>query len=46
VPSTPLIDWQGGERLEREVGFRPRPFLEGVRAHVNEARLAGGLEPV
>jgi len=46
VPSTPLIDWQGGERLERELGFRPRPLLEGVRAHINEARLAGGLEPV
>jgi nucleoside-diphosphate-sugar epimerase len=46
IPSTPLIDWQGGERIERELGFRPRPFLEGVRAHINEARLAGGLEPV
>ena len=46
MPSTPLIDWQGGERLERELGFRPRPLLEGVRAHINEARLAGGLEPV
>jgi nucleoside-diphosphate-sugar epimerase len=46
IPSTPLIDWQGGERLERELGFRPRQFLEGVRAHINEARLAAGLEPV
>ena len=46
VPATPLIDRQGGERLERALGFRPRPFLEGVRAHINEARLAGGLEPV
>jgi nucleoside-diphosphate-sugar epimerase len=46
IPSTPLIDWQGGERLERELGFRPRQFLEGVRAHINEARIAGGLEPV
>jgi nucleoside-diphosphate-sugar epimerase len=46
IPSTPLIDWQGGERLERELGFRPRQFPEGVRAHINEARLAGGLEPV
>jgi nucleoside-diphosphate-sugar epimerase len=46
MPRTPLIDWQSGERLAGELGFRPRPFLEGVRAHINEARLAAGLEPV
>lgn len=46
VPRTPLVDWQSGERLERELGFRPRPFAEGVRAHVDEARRAGGLPPL
>jgi nucleoside-diphosphate-sugar epimerase len=45
-PSTPLIDRQDGGRLEAEIGFTPRPFLEGVRAHINEARLEAGLEPV
>lgn len=45
-PTTPLIDWQDGTRLIAEVGFRPRPLAEGVRAHINEARSAAGLGPV
>ena len=45
-PTTPLIDRMDGRRLENEIGFKPRPLLEGVRAHINEARLAAGLKPV
>ena len=45
-PTTPLIDRQGGARLEAEIGFQPRAFLDGVRAHINEARQEAGLEPV
>lgn len=43
---TPLIDRMDGRRLAQEIDYKPRPLLEGVRAHVNEARLAAGLEPV
>jgi UDP-glucose 4-epimerase len=45
-PTTPLIDWQDGRRLEVEIQFKPRPLLAGVRAHINQARLEAGLQPV
>jgi nucleoside-diphosphate-sugar epimerase len=45
-PTTPLIDWQDGTRLETEIAFKPRALLDGVRAHINEARVEAGLEPV
>ena len=45
-PRTPLIDWQDGTRLEREIDFKPRPLLDGVRAHIDEARKEAGLKPV
>ena len=45
-PTTPLIDWQDGRRLEKEIQFKPRPLLEGVRAHINQARVEAGLQPV
>jgi len=45
-PTTPLIDWQDGTRLIKEIGFTPRPLVEGIRSHINEARLAAGLKPV
>jgi UDP-glucose 4-epimerase len=45
-PPTPLIDRMSGERLEREIGFRLRPLADGIRLHINEARLAAGLAPV
>lgn len=44
--TTPLIDWQDGHRLEAEIQFKPRPLLEGVRAHINQARIEAGLPPV
>lgn len=43
---TPLIDNQDGTRLIREIDFVPRPLEEGVRAHINEARISAGLPPV
>ena len=43
---TPLIDRQDGTRLIREIDFVPRPLEEGVRAHINEARLSSGLSVV
>jgi nucleoside-diphosphate-sugar epimerase len=43
---TPLIDHQDGTRLIREIDFVPRPLEEGVRAHINEARLSSGLPAI
>ena len=43
---TPLIDNEDGTRLIREIDFTPRPLELGVRAHINEARLAALLPPV
>lgn len=45
-PTTLLIDRMDGRRLEQEIDFKPRPLLEGVRAHINEARLAAGLKAI
>ena len=45
-PTTPLIDRQDGARIEAEIGFAPRSLLDGVRAHINEARKEAGLAPV
>jgi UDP-glucose 4-epimerase len=44
--STPLIDNQDGTRLIREIDFVPRPFEDGVRAHINEARASAGLPAI
>ena len=46
VTSTPLIDWQDGQRLINEIGFAPRSLEDGVRAHINQARAEAGLNPV
>ncbi len=45
-PGTPLIDDMDGTRLAEEVDFRPRPLLDGIRAHINEARTWTGLAPL
>ena len=45
-PPTPFIERMDGQRLAGEIGFTPRPLAEGVRAHLNEARSAAGLDPV
>ena len=44
--TTPLIDRMDGRRLADEIGFNPRPLVEGIRTHINEARNAAGLAPV
>jgi UDP-glucose 4-epimerase len=46
IATTPLIDWQDGRRIENEIQFRPRSLLDGVRAHINEARVQAGLEGI
>jgi nucleoside-diphosphate-sugar epimerase len=46
VPTTPLIDWQGGQRLIDEIDFTPRSLADGVRAQINQARAEAGLSPV
>lgn len=43
---TPLIDNQDGQRLIEEIDFMPRALEDGVRAHINEARISAGLSPV
>jgi len=45
-PYSPLIDDMDGSRLEREIGFLPRPLSAGLLAHIDEARQAAGLEPI
>jgi UDP-glucose 4-epimerase len=45
-PTTPLIDWQDGKRLQGEIDFKPRSLIEGVRAHINDARAEAGLKAV
>jgi nucleoside-diphosphate-sugar epimerase len=45
-PRTPLVDNTDGTRLAREIDFRPSPLVDGVRAHINEARAEAGLDPV
>jgi UDP-glucose 4-epimerase len=45
-PGTPLIDRMDGSRLAREIDFAPRPLLEAVRAHINEARAAHQLSTI
>ena len=45
-PQTPLVDNTDGTRLSQEIDFLPRPVLEGIRLHINEARAEAGLAPV
>ena len=43
---TPLIDHQDGTRLIHEIDFVPHSLEEGVRAHINEARLSLALPAI
>jgi nucleoside-diphosphate-sugar epimerase len=45
-PGTPLVENTDGTRLAQEIGYRPPPLAEGVRAHINEARAEAGLDTV
>lgn len=42
-PGTPLIDRMDGSRLAQEINFTPRPVADGIRSHINEARISAGL---
>ena len=41
---TPFIDYQDDTRIRKELSFIPRTLKEGIREHMNEARLDHGLE--
>ena len=40
---TPFIDDQDDSRIRNELSFVPKSLKEGIRAHMNEARLSNGL---
>jgi len=42
-PGTPLIDRMDGARLQKEIDFAPRPLVDAIRAHINEARASANL---
>jgi UDP-glucose 4-epimerase len=41
---TPFIDEQDDNRIRNELPFIPRSLKDGIKAHMNEARLANNLE--
>ena len=41
---TPFIDCQDDTRIRKELSFIPRTLKDGIKAHMNEARLDHGLE--
>ena len=43
---TPFIDDQNDERIREELSFVPKSLKEGIRAHMNEARIANDLNPI
>ena len=43
---TPFIDDQNDERIRNELLFIPKSLKEGIRAHMNEARIANDLNPI
>ncbi len=43
---TPFIDEQNDQRIRNEIDFNPRSLKEGIRAHMNEARLANNLKKI
>ena len=44
--STPFIDDQNDKRIREELSFVPKSLKEGVRSHMNEARIANNLKPL
>jgi len=45
-PTTPLTTGRMASDWKTKSKFKPRPLREGVRAHINQARLEAGLQPV
>ena len=43
---TPFIDDQNDQRIREELPFVPKSLKEGIRAHMNEARIANNLKPI
>ena len=43
---TPFIDDQNDQRIREELSFVPKSLKEGIRAHMNEARIANDLNPI
>ena len=43
---TPFIDDQNDQRIREELPFVPKTLKEGIRAHMNEARIAHNLNPI
>ncbi len=43
---TPFIDDQDDQRIREELPFVPKTLKEGIRAHMNEARIAHNLKPI
>ena len=43
---TPFIDDQNDERIRNEIPFIPKTLKEGIRAHMNEARIANNLNTI
>ena len=43
---TPFIDDQNDQRIREELSFVPKSLKEGIKAHMNEARIANNLNPI
>jgi len=43
---TPFIDDQNDQRIREELPFVPKSLKEGIKAHMNEARIANNLNPI
>ena len=43
---TPFIDDQNDKRIREELSFIPKSLKEGIRSHMNEARIANNLKPL
>tara|TARA_A100000164_G_C21902545_1_gene771272 strand:+ start:243 stop:1220 length:978 start_codon:yes stop_codon:yes gene_type:complete len=43
---TPFIDDQNDQRIREELPFVPKSLKEGIKAHMNEARIANNLKPI
>ena len=43
---TPFIDDQDDQRIREELPFVPKTLKEGIRAHMNEARIDHNLKPI
>ena len=40
-----IVD-QNDKRIREELSFVPKSLKDGIRAHINEARIANNLKPI